>query len=101
VNAAVAQTPKPLQQDLRYYLPRWMAVFVAITLIPQLLMFSPGGRGVWYIPSLVVIGLWKGRSGGWCTLACSAGGIPNTADRDGFETICLRASLSALAACGR
>jgi hypothetical protein len=64
VNAAVAQTPKPLQQDLRYYLPRWMAVFVAITLIPQLLMFSPGGRGVWYIPSLVVIGLVEGAFGG-------------------------------------
>jgi hypothetical protein len=35
MNAAVAETQKPIQQELRYHLPRWMVVFVVIALIPQ------------------------------------------------------------------
>jgi xanthine/uracil permease len=64
VNTAVVQTPKPLQQDLRYYLPRWMAAFVVIALIEQLAMFPPAGRGFWYIPNLVFFGLIEGAFGG-------------------------------------
>jgi hypothetical protein len=64
VNTAVVQTPKPLQQDLRYYLPRWIAAFVVITLIEQLAMFPPTGRGLWYVPSLVLTGLFEGAFGG-------------------------------------
>jgi hypothetical protein len=33
-----AQTEKHVQQELRYYLPRWMAAFVVITPIEQLAM---------------------------------------------------------------
>jgi hypothetical protein len=64
MNTAVAQTRKPFQRDLRYYLPRWMAVLLAITLIPQLMMFPPTDRGLWTIPSLVLIGLLEGTFGG-------------------------------------
>jgi hypothetical protein len=64
MNTAVAQTQKPFQQDLRYYLPRWMIIFVVITLIPDLMMFPPTGRGIWYIPGLVLIGLLEGAAGG-------------------------------------
>jgi xanthine/uracil permease len=64
MNAAVAQTPKPIQKDLRYYLPCWMAAFVAITLIEQLAMFPPAGRSLWYIPSLVLAGLLEGTFAG-------------------------------------
>jgi hypothetical protein len=49
---------------LRYYLPRWMAAFVVITLIEQLAMFPPAGRGFWYIPNLVFFGLIEGAFGG-------------------------------------
>jgi hypothetical protein len=41
MNVAVAQTPKPIQQDLRYTLPPWMAAFVVFTLVPQLTMLPP------------------------------------------------------------
>lgn len=64
MNAAVARTRKPIQQDLRHALPRWMAILVVITLIPQLIMFPPAGRGFWYIPNLVLIGLIEGAFGG-------------------------------------
>jgi len=64
MNSAVAQTRKPIQQELRYYLPRWMIVLVVITLIPQLIMFPPMGRGLWYIPGLVLMGLLDGAFGG-------------------------------------
>ena len=64
MNTAVAQTRRPMQQDLRHYLPRWMVVFVVITLVPQLIMFPPTGHGLWYIPSLVLIGLIEGAFGG-------------------------------------
>ena len=64
MNTAVIQTPKPLQRDLRYYLPRWMAAFVVITLIEQLAMFPPAGRGFWYLPNLVFFGLIEGAFGG-------------------------------------
>jgi hypothetical protein len=47
MNTAVAETRKPIQQDLRHALPRWMLVLVVITLIPQLIMFPPAGRGFW------------------------------------------------------
>jgi hypothetical protein len=63
MNTQITEGPKPIRQDLRYYLTRWMAVFVVITLIPQLIMFPPAGRG-WNIPSLVVIGLVEGAFGG-------------------------------------
>jgi hypothetical protein len=63
MSTAVAQIRKPIQQDLRHYLPRWMAVFVVITLIPQLIMVPPVGRGFWYIPGLVFIGLMEGAFG--------------------------------------
>jgi hypothetical protein len=65
MNTAVAQTLKPIRQDLRYYLPRWMAAFVVITLIEQLAMFPPAGRGFWYIPTLVFFGLVEGAFGGF------------------------------------
>ena len=64
MNATVSEASKPLQQDLRYALPRWMAAFVVITLIEQLAMFPPTGRGLWYVPSLVVIGLVEGAFAG-------------------------------------
>jgi len=64
MGAAVAQTRKPIQRELRYYLPRWMAILVVITLIPQLIMFPPAGRGLWYIPGLVLMGLLEGAFGG-------------------------------------
>jgi hypothetical protein len=64
MNTAVAETQKPFRQDLRYTLPRWMAILVVITLIPQLIMFPPAGRGLWYIPGLVLMGLVEGAFGG-------------------------------------
>jgi hypothetical protein len=64
MNAAVVQNPKPIQHDLRYYLPRWMVVFVVITLIEQLAMFPPAGRGLWYVPSVALTGLLEGAVGG-------------------------------------
>ena len=76
MHTALAETRAPIQKALRYYLPRWMAALVVITLIEQLAMFPPAGRGFWY-------------------------GIGKTADRDGLGTICSRASLWGLAACGR
>jgi hypothetical protein len=35
-TAVAAQTRKPIQQDLRYQLPRWMVVFVVIALTQEL-----------------------------------------------------------------
>jgi hypothetical protein len=67
VNVAVAQTRKPIQQELRYYLPRWMLVLVVITLIPQLILFRPAGRGFWYIPGLVLMGIVEGRLAACCS----------------------------------
>ena len=32
MNTQLTEGPKPIQQDLRYYLPRWMAFFVVITM---------------------------------------------------------------------
>jgi hypothetical protein len=64
MNAAVAQTRKPIQHELRYYVPRWMLVLLVVTLIPQLIMFPPAGRGLWYIPGLVLMGLVEGAFGG-------------------------------------
>ena len=64
MNAAVDQGPKRIKQELRYQLPRWMVVLVVITLIPQLIMFPPAGRGLWYIPNLVLVGLIEGAFGG-------------------------------------
>jgi len=63
VNVAVARTRKPIQHELRYYLPRWMVLLVVITLIPQLIMFPPAGRGFWYIPNLVLAGILEGAFG--------------------------------------
>lgn len=64
MNVAVAQAPKTIQQDFRYYLPRWMAAFVAITLIQELISHPSTGRGLWAIPTLIVIGLVEGAFGG-------------------------------------
>jgi xanthine/uracil permease len=64
MHAAVARSPKPITQDLRYHLPRWIAALVVITLIEQLAMFPPTGRGLWYIPSLVLAGVLDGTFGG-------------------------------------
>jgi hypothetical protein len=33
MNAAAARNSKPFQQDLRHYRPRWMIVFVAVTIL--------------------------------------------------------------------
>jgi heme/copper-type cytochrome/quinol oxidase subunit 4 len=64
MNTAVAQTRKPIQQELRYYVPRWMLVLLVITLVPQLIMFPPAGRGFWYMPGLVLMVLVAGAFGG-------------------------------------
>ena len=64
MNVAVAQTPKPIQEDLRYHLPRWMVVVAAIVLIQQLTAFSSTGRGVWTLWGSVLIGLLEGAFGG-------------------------------------
>ena len=64
MNTAVVQSPRPIKQDLRYYLPRWIAALVVITFIEQLAMFPPTGRGLWYIPSLVLAGVLDGTFGG-------------------------------------
>lgn len=64
MNTVVLQSRKSFKQDLRYYLPRWMAVLVVVTLIEQLAMYPPAGRGLWYIPGLVLAGLIEGGFGG-------------------------------------
>jgi hypothetical protein len=64
MNTSVARSQRPFPQDLRYYLRRWMIVFVVITVVPGLIMFPPAGRGIWYIPGLVVMGLLEGAVGG-------------------------------------
>ena len=64
MNAAVTQTRKPFQQNLRYTLLRWMVVFVVIALIQELTTFSPTGWGLWTIPGLILIGLLEGAFGG-------------------------------------
>ena len=64
MNTAVANTRKPIQQQLRYYVPRWMVAFLAITVIPDLVMSPPAGRGPWTISGLVLIGLLEGAFGG-------------------------------------
>jgi hypothetical protein len=61
---SIAETRKPLQEDLRYYLPRWIAVFVVITLTQELVMSPSKPQGLWTIPSLVLIGLLEGAIGG-------------------------------------
>lgn len=63
MNTAAVQSRSPVLQDLRYQLPRWMLVFVVVTLIPQVMMFPPAGRSFWYLPSLVLIGLLEGGVG--------------------------------------
>jgi hypothetical protein len=42
MGAAVANTPKALQQGLHYYLPRWMGVFVVNTLTQELVIVGVG-----------------------------------------------------------
>jgi xanthine/uracil permease len=79
MNAAVAQTPKALQKDLRYYLPRWMAAFLVVTLIEQLAMFPSTGRSLWYIPSLVLAGLFEGTFAGLVFIGLQR--VWNPADR--------------------
>jgi len=64
MNAAVGESRKPVQQDAGYYLPRWIAVFVAITLIPQGIMVPPTVKDIWYTPSLIFIGICEGTLGG-------------------------------------
>jgi hypothetical protein len=64
MNAAVTQRPKPIRQDLRYYVPRWMVFFLAITLIQELTTLPPIGHGLWSIPNLILIGLSEGAFGG-------------------------------------
>jgi xanthine/uracil permease len=64
MSTAFTQARKLFQQDLRYYLPRWIAALVVVTLIEQLAVFPPTGRGLWYIPSLVLAGVLDGTFGG-------------------------------------
>ena len=64
MNTAVAQSSRPIKQDLRYYLPRWMVVFVVIALIQELTTFPPTGWGLWTLPGLILIGLLEGAFGG-------------------------------------
>jgi H+/Cl- antiporter ClcA len=64
MNTAAAQTRKPFHRDLRYYVPRWMAVFVVIALIQELPTLPPTGWGLWTISGLIVIGLVEGAFGG-------------------------------------
>jgi H+/Cl- antiporter ClcA len=64
MHLAVVQISKPIRQDLRYYLPRWMVAFVVITLIQELTTIRPTGWGLWTIPGLVLIGLIEGAFGG-------------------------------------
>jgi H+/Cl- antiporter ClcA len=63
-TAVAAQTRKPIQQDLRYQLPRWMVVFVVIALTQELTTIPPTGWGLWTMPALIVIGLVEGAFGG-------------------------------------
>lgn len=64
MNAAAVQSRKPVQQDLRYYLPRWMLVFVVITVIQELAISPSEPPGRWTVPNLVLIGLLEGTVGG-------------------------------------
>jgi hypothetical protein len=64
MNTPLTEGPKPIQQDLRHTLPRWMAVFVVITLIQELTTLPPTGWGLWTMPRLVLIGLLEGAVGG-------------------------------------
>ena len=41
---SVAETRRPLQQDRRHYLPRWMIIVVAIVLIQELTAFPSSRR---------------------------------------------------------
>jgi hypothetical protein len=41
-----------------------MVVFLAVTLIQELTVLPRSGHGLWYIPSLVLIGLLEGGFGG-------------------------------------
>lgn len=61
--SAVVQIRKSFRQDLRYYLPRWMAVLVAMTLIPDLILYPRAGRRIWYIAGLILIALVEGTCG--------------------------------------
>jgi threonine/homoserine/homoserine lactone efflux protein len=63
VNISAAETRSTFQHDLYYCLPRWMIVFIVIALVPQLILFPPAGRSIWYIPGLVLIGLLEGAFG--------------------------------------
>jgi hypothetical protein len=85
MKTQLTEGPKPTQQDLRHYPPRWMAVLVVIILIPQLIMFPAAGRGLWYMPGLVLMGLLQGgRLVAWFSFACSVGGIEETAESCGL-----------------
>jgi hypothetical protein len=64
MNTAIAEARKPIRQDMRHYLPRWIVAFVAIALIQELTMLPPTGWGFWTIPGLVFIGLLEGALGG-------------------------------------
>ena len=64
MQVAVVQVSKSIRQDLRYYLPRWIGVFVVIALIQELTTFPPTGWGLWTIPGLILIGLLEGAFGG-------------------------------------
>ena len=63
MNTAVVQSRKPFRQDLRFYVPRWMAVVVVITLIQQLTTATANEQSFWSIPGLVLIGLLEGAFG--------------------------------------
>jgi hypothetical protein len=64
VTATITQTRKPFRQALRYYLPRWMVVFVVIAFLQELTASPSIARGFWTIPGLIVIGLLEGAVGG-------------------------------------
>jgi hypothetical protein len=64
MNIALAATQKPVLQDLRYYVPRWMIVFLAITFIQELTTLPPVGQGLGHMLSALLIGLSEGAFGG-------------------------------------
>ncbi|HEY6619132.1 MAG TPA: hypothetical protein VIY68_06295 [Steroidobacteraceae bacterium] len=64
MNASVTQTRKPFRQELRYYLPRWMAVVLAITLVQDFTTATLTEQSFWSLPGLVLIGLLEGAFGG-------------------------------------
>jgi H+/Cl- antiporter ClcA len=64
VNATITQTRRPFRLDLRNCLPRWMVVFVVITLLQELTALPPTAWGLWNIPGLILIGLLEGAFGG-------------------------------------